>query len=63
MGLHGKVFDAVTGEPVAATVRVLGGSGHAVVPSHVIRRIGTGNPSFYCDGEFNLVERSISNLT
>jgi hypothetical protein len=54
MRLRGQVLDAATGEPVAASVHVIGSTGHAVIPPDAIERRGSGHPAFYCDGEFSL---------
>jgi hypothetical protein len=54
MRLQGHVLDAATGDPVAASVRVIGSTGHAVIPPGAIERRGSGRPAFYCNGEFSL---------
>ncbi len=54
MPLSGHVIDAKSGDPVAAAVRVVGSTGHAVVPPGAIQRRGSGRLAFYCDGHFVL---------
>jgi hypothetical protein len=52
--LQVRILDSRSGVPLAASVRVVGGTGHAVVPEAAILRRGTGATYFYCDGEFTL---------
>jgi hypothetical protein len=54
MRLRGQVLDAATCEPLAASVYVVGSTGHAVIPPDAIERRGSGRTAFYCDGEFEL---------
>ncbi len=53
--LHGQIYDAQNGQPLAAKVHVLDAGGRPSYPAGAVRKVGPGLPGFYADGEF-LVE-------
>jgi hypothetical protein len=52
--LSGRVWDRETGRPLEARVHVLASTGQFHAPDGAIRKVGGGEPYFYCDGEFTL---------
>jgi hypothetical protein len=52
--VHGTIFDATSGAPVAAKVHVLESNGHFRAPGEHILKVGPGRPFFYCEGSFEV---------
>ena len=50
--LHGYIRDAVSDARVEAKVKVVSASGRFTHPAESLLKVGPGEPSFYCDGEF-----------
>ena len=52
--LLGEVRDATTGDVVAARVQVITSQGEFARPDGALLQVGTGQPFFYSDGNFEL---------
>ena len=52
--IKGVIRDGASGAPVEAKVQVLTSGGRFVHPADSILKIGPGDPSFYCPGEFSV---------
>ena len=52
--LKGVIRDSVSGAPVAARVYVLNCVGEFAHPANSIMKVGSGDPFFYCSGEFSV---------
>ncbi|MEO2002589.1 MAG: hypothetical protein ABGY41_00655, partial [Candidatus Poribacteria bacterium] len=52
--LHGHVRDARSDARLEAKVKVVSANGRFVHPRGSILKVGPGEPSFYCDGEFRV---------
>jgi len=50
----GEIRDVVTGEVVQARVQVLAPNGENVAPDDAMRKVGSGEPFFYSNGQFSL---------
>jgi hypothetical protein len=50
--LRGQIVEAETGRALEARVHVLASSGETAAPETAIRKVGGGEPFFYCEGSF-----------
>ena len=50
--LRGRIFDADGGRALEARVHILASTGEPVAPEAALRKVGGGEPFFYCEGEF-----------
>ena len=52
--LSGEIRDSSTGQRVEARVQVLGPGGQIITPPGALMKVGSGEPFFYSDGQFNV---------
>lgn len=50
--LRGRIVDADRGHALEARVHVLASTGEPVAPEAALRKVGGGDPFFYCEGTF-----------
>ena len=52
--LAGRIIDGTTGAPVEARVQVIDAGGAFVHPRDALLKVGSGEPFFYCAGDFSV---------
>ncbi len=50
--LEGRIRDRASGRPLEARVHVLASWGDARAPADALRKVGNGEPYFYCEDRF-----------